>query len=91
MTMLDHQATDSWTGVHEDFVLTVENPYERIFSRQREQDTHTTPVPARDPQDLRANLLSGLAAVMITVALFTGGIVTLASPALARPATVMLL
>jgi len=81
--MLDNQVIDPFSGVQEDLALTFDGPYERIYKRQQARDPLALPARARDQapsDDMRASLLSGLAAVLVTVALFLGAIAAVAAP-----------
>ena len=82
--MLDNQVIDPFSGVQEDLALTFDGPYERIYKRQQQtRDPLALPASARDEApsgDMRASLLSGLAAVLVTVALFLGAIAAVAAP-----------
>jgi hypothetical protein len=84
--MLDNQVLEAWSGVQEDLVRHFESPYDRIYQRQQALEAKHNPygIPADEPaaanDDTRINLLSGLAAVAITVLLFLGGIAAVVAP-----------
>jgi len=94
--MLDNQVLDPFSGVHEELATAFDGPYDRIYARQQPK-ANPLAIPAGDarPAELerRNSLLSGLAAVAITVALFAGGIAAVVAPApgLAVPAHTILL
>jgi hypothetical protein len=94
--MLDNQVLDPFSGVHEELATAFDGPYERIFARQAAK-ANPLEIPAGEARpaahDQRTSLLSGLAAVAITVALFAAGIaaVIAPAPALAVPAHTILL
>ena len=94
--MFDNQLIDPLCGIEQGHEQIFEGPYDRIYKRQQARDALALPADPRSEApacDVRASLISGFVAIVITVALFLGGITALTAPtrALAKPMRVIVL
>ena len=94
--MLDNQLIDPFCGIEQGREQSFDGPYERVYKRQQARDARAPAGASRDKvpaRDVRASLISGFVAIVITVALFLGGVTALTAPtrALAKPMHVIVL